>query len=360
MKQKWSVREYKEGDEVGIFELCKAVYPEGDYEPEHWMRWWRWLYKDNPIGAARIWLAEHDGKIVGQYPLVYMKMKVGNKILKASKNLDLMTHPDYRYQGIFSKLERHALDEAEKEGVYITFGFPSPNTASYPGHIKSGWFDVGTMRPMFKPLNWVSVLKTRIKNNFLRSLVAIGASLVLKGFARTQGSPTMEGLTITQISSFDDRIDDFWARVSDQYEIMIVRDKDYLNWRYGAPDANNSLFLAEKAEEIYGYLVLCCQQEGDIRVSSIFDIMAKSEEIIRCLVSRAIEYCKQEKVDLIIYAAIANKTYRRALRKSGFISIPFMKADHFCAYSSSPDIPIEFLKDAKNWLVQIGDSDAVE
>ena len=85
MKRKWSIRAYKEGDEGGIFELDKAVHPSAASDMEQWLKWWRWMYKDNPAGTGKIWLAEDDGKIVGQYAIVPVKVKIGNKVILSSQ-----------------------------------------------------------------------------------------------------------------------------------------------------------------------------------------------------------------------------------------------------------------------------------
>ena len=138
MPRKWIIREYREGDEEGIFDLCDAVYPEARYDKESWMKWWHWQYKEIPFDSARIWLADHDGKIVGQYPLIPLRFKAEDKLMTAYLSLDVMTHPEYRYQGMFSRLESRALKEAGKDGIPIAIGFP--NDASYPGHVKSGYF----------------------------------------------------------------------------------------------------------------------------------------------------------------------------------------------------------------------------
>ncbi|MFC2002762.1 GNAT family N-acetyltransferase [Chloroflexota bacterium] len=359
MERRWSMRAHREGDEEGILELWKAVYPEKEYDPEKWLRWWRWLYKDNPAGGGRIWLAEHDGKIVGQYTIVPVKMKNGNKAVLGSQGLNLMTHPDYRRQKMFETLARKVYDEAEEDGLHIGYAFL--NKFSCPGFVKKlNWFDIGIMQPMAKPLNWRNAVKLKIKSRFLQRVLAMGASLLVnKVFFRTSKPPDMEGLTINQITSFDDRINALWAKVSTQHQIMVVRSKDYLNWRYGTPEVNYSIFAAEKAGEISGYLILEHKILGEIKVSIIFDTVAQSEEVMHCLVSKAVEDCQQKKAALILYSLIANKSYRRVLRKNGFISLPFLKGSRFCAYSSSPSIPKNFLKYSGNWLVQIGDSDAV-
>jgi GNAT superfamily N-acetyltransferase len=360
MERKWSMRAYKQGDEEGVFELWKAVYPEGEYDREKWLRWWQRTYENNPAGPGRIWLAEHGDKIVGQYAIVPMRVKIGSETVLCSQSVDTMTHPDYRRQKIFETLAKEVYDEAERDGIHIVYGFPA--RISYPGFVKKlSWFDVAAMQLMFKPLNWRNAIKLKFKNKFLQTVLAIGAGLVLnKVFFRTQKPPSLEGLAINQVTSFDDRINDLWAKISSQYHIMIVRDKDYLNWRYSAPGANYSIFVAEKAGEICGYLVLEHKLQSGTKVSYIFDLVAQSEEIMHYLVSKAINDCQQKQVDLILYSLIANKTYRRVLKRSGFISLPFLKGIHFCAYVSPQCTPLmEPLRNSQNWLAQLGDSDKV-
>lgn len=78
MEKAWSVREYREGDEKGILQLTEAIYGEVP-DKEQWMRWWNWRFRDGPSGAPVIWLAESNGKLVGQYLVTSVKMKVGSE-----------------------------------------------------------------------------------------------------------------------------------------------------------------------------------------------------------------------------------------------------------------------------------------
>lgn len=353
------MRAYRDGDEEGILELWKAVIPERQYNREQWMRWWHWQYKENPAGMGKIWLAEHNDKIVGQYAIIPVVMTIAGKTILGAQSVDTMTHPDYRRQKIFEILAKKVYDEAEKDGIFIVYGFPGE--LSYPGFIsKLAWFDVGTMQAMFKPLNWANALNLKISNKFLLRLGTISGNILQKVAYRAKNPPVVEGLTIAQISYFDECINDFWVKVSSEYEIKVVRNKDYLDWRYFAiPDIDYSIYIAEKAGGIYGYLVLRCIQREGANSGVIFDILTQSEQVAQCLVSKALEHCRREKVDLVSYWMIAGKTYFNALRKNGFISIPVIKGGPFCAYSSSPHISRAFLADSKNWLVQIGDSDTI-
>ena len=170
--------------------------------------------------------------------------------------------------------------------------------------------------------------------------------------------PYIKDLTISQVSCFDERINEFFARVSGQFQIMVARSKDYLNWRFTAvPDVSYRVYIAEKSGAVCGYIVLRSLQREYKKVAVIYDLLAESEEIAQCLLATAIENCKRDGTDYISWSGIANKTYLRAFRKRGFICEPFQKEQKFVAYSSDPNFSKEFLSKPENWLIQTGDTD---
>jgi len=359
MEQKWKIRAYRDGDEEGIMELWRAVYSDRQFDGEKWLRLWQWMYKANPAGNGWIWLAEDKGRIVGQYAIVPVKMKVGTKIILAAQSVDTMTHPDYRRQKMFETLAQKVYEDAAADDVFLIYGFP--NQFSHPGVInRLSWFDVSNMQIMLKSLNWRNAVKLRVRNRLLQIALAIGADLVFDElFWRAQKPPIIEGLNINQVTAFDERFDEFWNRICNQSQIMVVRNRDYLNWRYSTPDANYSIFTAEKDHRICGYIVLQHNIQEGMKISTVFDLMATPEEIMHCLISRAIEESRQKGIDIIIYSSITNKAYHRILRRNGFMSLPFKKGSYFTVYSSSSSISKEFLSNSQNWLVQTGDSDAI-
>jgi len=355
----WSIRPYRDGDEEGIFKLLEVAFPSIRYDKQQWLRFRHWIDKDNPAGTGMIWLAEHDGKIIGHSSIIPVVMKVGTEVVTGFQSIGTMTHPSYRRQGIYETLAKKVYSEAERTGIHIGYRFPNEN--SYPIAIKKlDWFDIGHIRPTIRIYDVESTVRRRIKNRFVARLFILGARAWLQLISRQKKTCLINGLTITQIPSFDERINEFWPRVSSQAQIMVVRNKDYLNWRYVAvPDVNYLIYIAEEAGQICGYLVLRCLQQNELKTGIIFDILAQSEEIAQCLISKAVERCEQERVDFINGSMIANKIYLKALRRNSFIAIPFIKGSNFCAYSSSPHISKDFLKYPGNWLVQLGDSDTV-
>ena len=356
MERKWLVRTYEEGDENRIFDLWNAVYPEQTRDKKGWLSWWRWTC-ENPAGG-RVWLAEHDGRIVGQYRITFVDLKVGDTVLKAFQAVDLMTHPDYRGQGVNSSLKTRAIEDATEAGFSIEFGFP--NERSYAMHAKHpGFFDPGTMELLIKPLNWKNFLKAKVRNGWLAAILGIMARGVFdKILARTREAPYVEGLHVNRVRSFDNRIERLWRGISSQHKVMVVRNEQYLRWRYSAPGQSYLIFAAEKQEHIVGYLVAADRiSGGGSNMTYIYDLVAESTDVMHSLLSKLLERCKLMELDLILYPLIANRTYRRTLNRNGFISVPFVRGRKFVGICTSQSLLTRFLARRENWFVQIGDSD---
>lgn len=354
MERRWSVRAYKEGDEKRIFELTKVVYPKKRYNKEKWMQWWNWEFKNSPTGSAIILVAEQEDKIIGQLALIPLRMKIKNQNVRAAIELDDMTHPDYRRQGIFSTLIGQASIIAKEEDIKMIYA--SPTEMAYSVHLRGGRFDVQGFKFLFKPFNLNNILRNYISNRLQLKLATIIGGLIINLFFRGKKSVNVNDLTINQISSFDDSIDDFWRRVSSGYEIIVVRNKEYLNWRYAKiSNKNYVIYLAKEKEEVCGYIIIRAQKSGDLTVGDIVDIIAPPNrmDVIDQLISAAIEYFEDEKVDLINTKMIANKLYLKAFKMKGFIIKP--RNCHLVMHTSSPEISVMHREAAKHCFIQLGD-----
>jgi len=263
------MRSYRAGDQARIFELWKAVFPESQIDREKWLRWWQWTYEKNPAGQSWVCLAEDNGKIVGQVVNLPVLMKIGDQTMVVFLARDSMTHPGYRGQGIYYNLALRNYAAASEDKVNIGIGFPNNNM--YPIDIKKlNLIGMHGLRPMIKVFNWKNVLKLRKLNNIVQSILSTGASLTFNGLIwRTQKAPAIEGLSIISITFFNDQFDELWTRVFNQSQIMVVRNKDYLNWRYGCPDRNYSIFAAKKEQQILGYIVLDHKIQENVKISII-------------------------------------------------------------------------------------------
>ena len=354
MNQTWSIRAYQKGDEEQIFELVKVV--ENVPEKERWLKGWKWMFVDNSVGASIIWLAERDTKIVGQYPVIMENLQVEDKIVKGAQLIDTITHPEYRRQGIFSTLGEKVLTEIENGETHLVYCFPTQQV--YPLHMKFGWLDVSAFQVMIKLPNLKNILhKYFVRNRLLLDIFTVVGNLIIKVFFRSKKVPDENMSKVREISHFDDRFDEFWDRISKDYNIIGIRDKKYLNWRYvDVPNSDYVIYVAEEEDEICGYTILGCKDVDGLIFGYIYDIIAPTnrEDIIQCLIAKAVEYFMDKKIDAIFAKMVANEVYRKSFLRNGFIP-RFRYKGRFVAYNASTELSDEFLRDPKNWFIQLGD-----
>lgn len=114
-------------------------------------RSFRFEVTDNP--AARCWVAELDGCVVG--------MLVLWMIVEEAHIASLATHPDLRRQGIAKKLLVTALDHAYTEGARTAFlEVRAGNEAARNMYQKFGFEEVGLRERYYKDNNEDAVLMT--------------------------------------------------------------------------------------------------------------------------------------------------------------------------------------------------------
>lgn len=357
-QRNWSIRAYRDGDEYGIFELWKLTLSRGEDNPEQWRRWWNWRYKENPAGTGISWVADDGGKIVGHDGLIPVKMKIGDQLVTAFQSGDTMTHPDYRHQGIYKKIATKAYSEAKENGFCIGYGFS--NADSYAIAVnKLDWLSVAPRQIWIKPFRWRNTVDLMVKNKYAATFLALGGRLIFNRLVvMTRKPPAIKDVIINQASSFNNRINAFWDKICRQYQIISVRDRDYLNWRYvSAPDVTYSIYLAEKSGEICGYLVSRVKPWDNTSLGVVFDILAESAEVAQCLISRAVSQFIDDRVDAVFCRIVENRILPCALKRSGFFTVPFAKEMPFNVHSVNSGIAEEFLKDPHNWFIQVGDSD---
>ena len=350
-------RLYAQGDEDQIFELVKAVWGSKLEIPKknYWNEGWQWMYTCNPAGKPIIWLAEQNGRLVGEYPLIMVDIKVGDRLVKAGQIVDTMTHPQYRRQKIAFSLGSKSLSQLREQKALIAFGFP--NAEAYPFHMKQGWIDVCAIQSMIKPLNLKNILIGYFNlDNTVANILSKLGELLLKLIFRARTPPEIDGLTISKISRFDDRFIEFWEMISKDYKIIVSRNKNYLNWRYiDAPNAMYTVYMAMINKKICGYMVLEEKHHKELNFGRILDVVAPLDQkvVVQHLISKAVEHFERKEVDVISSSLVCNR-YRDCFLKMGFIPYPKSKS-RFIAHKISSDISDEYLKESNNWFIQSGD-----
>jgi hypothetical protein len=363
MDSEWIARKYRPGDEAGIVRLRRLVFGDRD-EQRNTERYWRWEFRDNPVGHGGIWLAVVADEIVGQYAVIPVRMQYCGDVIMASLSLDTMTHPDYRRQAVFTTLASKLYEELGGEDIAITYGFP--NRYSVEGLVsKLDWVYVCSLPVFVEPLRVSRIVQTFFANGRLAFPVKGVFTLLASLLFKTREDRPEERARIRWIDRFDDRIDVFWEQVAPKYHIAVVRDSTYLNWRYfDNPGREYRALIAEREEEVEGYVILRCMEQFGLRGGMIVDLGALPgrEVVLNALLAEAKRFFREQRMDLIACLLSGEDEYLGVLRKRGFQRLPrraWFKEWYFEYRLNTPTLDNEFLSDPSNWFLTFGDTDII-
>lgn len=136
---------------------------------------------------------------------------------------------------------------------------------------------------------------------------------------------------------------------------MVLRDKDYLNWRYiSHPTRNYNIYRAIEKDEMKGFIILRKTKLMGFNCAVIVDLLSIDEKALHVLIERGISYSKDEKVDLVCFMVPKTHKYYKIFKKCGFFRSP--KTFRFMIY---PHENKKELLDPKNWYVTWGDTDVI-
>ena len=130
--------------------------------------------------------------------------------------------------------------------------------------------------------------------------------------------PAKLAWSIATLERFDDRIEGFFDEAARPFDFVIVRSKDYLNWRYCDPAAGRfTVRIAEEGDRILGYLVFKIS-EG---TGYIADLLALPDrrEVVRSLIEDALSVFRGAGVESASCWMISRHPYNGILRRYGFV-----------------------------------------
>ena len=353
----WRSRAYGVDDAAGILGLRQAVFGDVDaarLTPDVW----RWQFRDNPVGPGFIRLADHDGAIVGQYAAIPTRFRLaGGEERVFAMSCDTMTHPHYQKQGMFVTLARELYAELEEKEITTVWGFP--NDASHPGFVgKLDWFDVHVFPTLVKPLRSRHVIQRYLGSPRLSGLLGGAADAVARAVAPRPSE--VRGCTIRPLDRFDERFEALWSRHRSLAEVIQVRSRAYLQWRYfGAPVFEYRPFEVLVGDSLEGYFVLRVLTLFDMPFGALVDLFPCP--IVDAGVTREVLSFAQAFVaerGAAFMTALLPPAHASHLSRFGFLKVPgfvSMRRWYLGCRCSPSDRAL--LGDIDQWYVTYGDAD---
>jgi len=273
-------------------------------------------YNDNPQGKALIALCFDEDKedfIIGQEPIIPMKISIDNQEVHASLSLNSVVHSDYRGKGIFSRLVSSLPELALKRNISFVYGIP--NKSSYHSFLNQGWTEIAKLPLLVRPLNLSNYFE-----NFLKKL--------LRPFDTAWRIKDIQYQSIEEYT--DDFTEDFnhlTSKLKKRTRVVQNRNHDFLQWRYkNHPTKKYTIYIQKDSSGIVGYIITRTDNYKGKHIGVILDFVIDSEKENQVQHVNLVKFALlnlQKKHVVLSIATISPRTPEyKILRKAGFFRIP--------------------------------------
>jgi hypothetical protein len=347
MEKQYIIKEYEVQDKHAALALMQEIFASEKMNKARYFNTslWKWQYQDNPSGKAITIIAKHNENLISQYANIPVHLKIGAQVCAAAIVIDLMVKKNYRRLGLFKKMGDFSNNRLAQLNTAITIAFPS-RKESCAGFInKLGWYVVGELDTLIKiinPLKKSQVIPLR------------------QGFGG-QASQASH-VEVKEAMSFPDEINNLWDKLKDKINIAVVRDNDYLNWRYFKnPAGGYQAYLAYRDGTLLGYFVLKVTTVAHLKAGLVVDFLCVDDlEIMRELSAKINQLCARGGAYLC--GILRTKLYEQKLRQLGFNPLARSlnpKKYTLIAREHQANLDTGAIKNLDNWYLSFGDWDVV-
>ena len=329
MSNEIQIGHYHPGDETQIINLLTNVFdgwPNFEIEctPKEY---WQWKYHDKPGKSSLIIVAKVNERIVGCGHTIYRNTLVGNNSLVEAFGADLAVDKQYRGKRISSKMSDYKYSLNENRVANFTTSASNIERVTtrsirqgrslFPKRIYQ-YIRLRDPTAFFKHENPETSMAKKIGYRILSRLNKVNSFFVN---SKIIGSDYL----IKSTDFFDDRVNTFWNNVKEEFNFIVERNKDILNWRYCDPRGGHfEVFLAEDMyDQILGYVVLKVRRSySTFPEGYIVDILTLKErkDVLTNLLSFAVEYFDENGVNMSRVWCVEGNRIESLLRMNGFVN----------------------------------------
>jgi GNAT superfamily N-acetyltransferase len=314
------IRSYRDEDRHAVLDLRARVF-EG-LEPDREKLRWAWQFETNPFvrnDTPRTWVAEHEGKIIGNYGMLPLEFSADGERVTGLCGMDFCVDSVHRNLGLGMRLTKAFIDTP---GCAVhTVTSPTPAAAKLMAYYGSEILD-GEAEPCL----WVHA------------------------GAEPTGVPLEEQLNLETLERFDERSDRFFDKVARDFRLLIARDQRYLNWRYCDYPFGQARITAalRHTTNLAGFSVV--QADPSIRRAHLCELFAHREDetTLETLVRDAVEFVRGSEIDEL-YVFHRDPLVQALLERNGFQVVRGHGMSAVCRTPSGMGV--------KDWYLSAGDGD---
>ena len=307
---------------------------------------WDWQYRQNPNAQEpQIWIARDEGKVVGQYATMPVRLRVNNQEIDASWGMDVMVAPELQRKGLgevlFRTWDAHI-------GASLGMGL---SIGSHKLFRKLQWPDVGPVPCLVKPISSRAFTRNTWPS-IVNGVVAVASWPLVAALRSRHANPDVQ-----RVPDFDTRFTDLWERVAPKFSLAVRRDAAYLHWKYIAlPHIRYNIVALDRRDRLDGYAVFRHVDGPRGRITALVDLLADLDDrrAIAALLS-AVEAEARAAGSNKIRAFMMNAAFRKTMHAQGYFRV--RSTIEFVAKVNAVPVGADFYTQTGTWHVTFGDSD---
>jgi hypothetical protein len=306
-------------------------------------------------------VAYHDGSLAGGLGAVPKKFKVGDRVVFGTHELDMMVRKEFRDRGTFFELFRFRLSRARELGIAMSFGMNDRLLRAFAERFL-GYRDVDMVPRFVRIVDPAGFARGRLGGRLSGLVAAVPLTLyyrTLDWVSFLWSRISCRGYSVEPVERFSHEFDDLWRRVASCLDVAVVRDSEYLNWRYADNPVRDFSVLAarDRSGTICGFIVYT-ELEGPDRQGIILELVTAPGRgrASRLLLGRALSDLKRKGMTTAVSWSFPEQRNTGAFRSAGFV---MQEQNLFLQIRGlTGDVDPDILADRRNWFISIGDNDA--
>ena len=313
-----------------------------------------WIYEENPFGPATCLFAKdtRQDSIIGVQALFPRRVVINGKYHLAGLGGDLVVDKEHRLLAPALLLQQATISQCNEGKFDFYFGFPNKESEPLGQMVGFKMFDVLSMT---KPLRSYYYLERHFNFPAVAKMISRPIDLAIKTFSKETRYKRHDGFNAEMLSSFDERFDKLWEKVSTRFPIIGERSSSYLNWRYvRSPHNQHDVFAlaVEDKRNILGYIVYHTVENR----TAIDDILCLDmNETLDSLLSEFLLFQRKEGIDSVSISYTGAQSLVKKLQEFGFSIRDKESKIVFYVPVDSPFL--SYLLDKENWYLLAGDND---
>jgi hypothetical protein len=311
-----------------------------------------WLYKDNPHGQARVWVAVDTGsdEIIGMAAAFPRSVCIGQLKERAWVLGDFCIDRQHRSLGLALQLQRLCLETVDLEEVAFCYDFPSVSMMAVYQRLHVRPFR--QMLRLAKPLRVDRKIAQMIKPHLVaRGLSAMGNLLLTVSDSRPCNSANLT-LSLND-GECGEEFSELARQISGRYGLCVQRSAEYLRWRFSSnPLCRYELVTARRNGSLIGYAFF--SQAGEsATLAEIFGI--DDPEVIRCLIDRVVVLLRQRGVSTVDAPMLESHPWLPIFQSMGF---RIREAKPMVVYTARQSPSKQSVLGSMDWFLMHGDRDS--